>query len=423
MQNIITIALNDLRIFFSERGNIIGITLVPIFMTIALGIAFGGNLGGGGSQPELIRVDVIDNDESELSADFLNRLRETGANLLLCPMDATEEDSCDLETDSIDVDTSIQRIDNGDTRALIVIPTGFEADFLAFEPISLTYFSDEVLQSGSPIASAVNVLIEQLNSAIVATRIGTHVGSQIGDGFADDEEQDTFSQHVYDTASDLLETNPVVVRYILTEQGEVSTTGVGTGFGQSVPGIGAMQVLFTVLGGMVTLIRERKQWTLQRLMAMPISRAEILGGKILTYFLLGMIQYAIILVVGIFVGVNYGSNIFALLLLVSAFVLCVTALTFTIATRIQNESQANSLSTLLGLLLAPLGGAWWPLAIVPDFMKVIGHASPVAWVMDGFNDLIFYGGGLVDVLPEVGVLLVATAILFVVGIRGFQFSD
>ena len=418
MQNIINIARNDLRIFFSERGNIIGLTVLPIFLTIAIGIAFGGSFGGGASDdPITYRIDVIDNDNSPSSAQLIDSLQATGI-LQLCPMDA----GCEVEGD-ITLEESLQRIEDDNIIATLVIPQGFDADLLAFQDVSLSYYTSETLQSGTPVGSAISAVIERMNSAVVAGRVSGIVGENLGDGFADDAEKQTFTQAVFNRATELMDTQPLVVRYILSEQGEQTDTQVGTGFGQSVPGVGAMQVLFTVLAGLVTLIRERKQWTLQRLAVLPITRAEILAGKILTYFTLGMIQYVILLIVGLIVGVDYGNSIIALILLVSAFVLCITALTFAIATRVTSEDQANSMSTLLALLLAPLGGAWWPLAIVPDFMNIIGHLSPVAWVMDGFNDLIFFGGGLIEVLPEISILLVASAVLFMIGVRGFQIGD
>ncbi len=420
MRNIYEIALNDLRIFFSERGNIISLTLVPIFMSVALGIAFGGSFGGGdsgSSEPFRFPVDIIDNDNSETSKTFIDNLSQSD-NLFLCPM----SENCDI-TNDITVEETIERLEVDDVIAAIVIPENFESDLLAFEAVNITYYTNETLQTGNPVGSAVSAVIEKMNSAFVAGRVGVFIAKDLGDGFESEADEQTFQQAVYNRATELIDNDPLLIRYILTEEGEQTETSVGTGFGQSIPGIGAMQVLFTVLAGLVTLIRERKQWTLQRLTTMPLTRAEILGGKILTYFTLGMIQYAILLGVGLLVGVNYGGSIIALVILVSAFVLCSTALTFAIATRVTSEDQANSMATLLGLLLAPLGGAWWPLAIVPDFMNVIGHLSPVAWVMDGFNDLIFFGGGLVEILPEVGVLLVAAAVLFAIGIQGFEFGD
>jgi ABC-2 type transport system permease protein len=107
------------------------------------------------------------------------------------------------------------------------------------------------------------------------------------------------------------------------------------------------------------------------------------------YFLLGLIQFVIVYVLGIVLGVNFGSDLLALLLVIVSFVLCATALTFAIGTLLRTEMQAAGLMNLLGLTLAPLGGAWWPLDVVPDFMRTVGHISPVAWAMDSFRILSF----------------------------------
>ena len=100
-----------------------------------------------------------------------------------------------------------------------------------------------------------------------------------------------------------------------------------------------------------------------------------------------------------------------------------TAAAFALAIYMQNEEQAAGIARLLGLTLAPLGGAWWPLEIVPGFMQTIGQISPIAWAMQGFRALMFNQGTLVTVLPQVGILLAVAVLLFVVGIRGFRVSE
>ena len=183
-----------------------------------------------------------------------------------------------------------------------------------------------------------------------------------------------------------------------------------------------MYTMFTVLGGMAILLRERRQWTLQRLLILPLSRSQILGSKICTYFVLGMIQYLIVFAVGAAFGVNFGSNPLALLAVMGAFVLCITALAFALAPRITTELQASRVTLLLSLSLPPLGGAWWPLEIVPEFMQAIGRLSPVAWAMDGFHDLLYFNAGFGDIMPELGVLFGAAAVLFMVGVRSFRYE-
>ena len=100
----------------------------------------------------------------------------------------------------------------------------------------------------------------------------------------------------------------------------------------------------------------------------------------------------------------------------AAFAFC-TALTLLFATFVTSEQQAGSLLNLILLVLAPLGGAWWPLEITPTWMQTIGHVSPVAWVMEGFRSVIFRSGGLNDVVMPVLVMLGFTAVFFVLATR------
>jgi len=222
------------------------------------------------------------------------------------------------------------------------------------------------------------------------------------------------------TAIELGQDGAVVVQYRLAQQTSDESQPAASGYSQSVPGMATMYVMITVLGGISLMLQERKQWTLQRLVMMPITRAQRLAGKILARCTTGIIQFAILFAVGMVVGLDFGNNIPALLVIMVVYTLCVTALAFAIAPIIRTEGQAGSIITMMSLVLAALGGAWWPLEIVPDFMQTIGHLSPVAWAMDSFNSLLFYGGGLVEILPNMALLAAVTVVLFVIGIRSFR---
>ncbi len=123
--------------------------------------------------------------------------------------------------------------------------------------------------------------------------------------------------------------------------------------------------LMNIFGGMAALIVERQQWTLQRLAVMPVARSTLLAGKILARFCLGL---------------------------------------------------------LLALVLASIGGAWWPTDISPKFLQIIGHVSPVAWAMDGFTALTYRGATLEDILVPLAVLLGITVLAFVIAIPRFRYQ-
>jgi ABC-2 type transport system permease protein len=135
-----------------------------------------------------------------------------------------------------------------------------------------------------------------------------------------------------------------------------------------------------------------------------------------------MLEFLIVFALGILLSVNFGRDPLALLLTMVAFALCSAALTFAISTLLRREMQGWAMVNLLGLTLAPLGGAWWPLDVVPDFMRTVGHLSPVAWAMDSFQLLIFENATLADIAGNLAILLAAAVVLFAVAIWRFKYE-
>ena len=423
MRPTLTIILNDLSVFFSQRGNLVGLLVIPVLLTLVIGWSLG-RIGSDG--PTRLRVDLVDLDQTEMSAQLIEELRAANDALVLCPLDNDADDFCSLEKEPLQLERAIERARAGRTSALIVIPAGYAAALEGFQRVSIDYYSlSDPLQPG-PVLQSLNAVLQRASSASMTTGVAAALLDNLTVAVElpplDKETRDGFLRTLYLRAQQMLTEQPASVHFRVADAADGSDGGLDNGFNQSAPGMGSLYVMFTVLGGMAVLLRERRQWTLQRLMALPLSRAQILGGKIGVYFALGMIQYFIVFAVGAAAGMNFGSNPLALLSVMAAFVLCVTALTFALAPWIKSEGQARGLVLLLSLSLAPLGGAWWPLEIVPEFMQTLGHLSPVAWAMDAFQDLIWYNGGFGDVLPEIGVLLAASAVLFAIGIRSFKYE-
>lgn len=420
MYEVINIAWNDLRLMFKDRGNWVGIFALPIVFTLFIG--FG---AGGGQATTQLRVDVIDHDQSAESQQFLKDIRQANNTLVLCPIDNDDKDFCGLkDTKTLDATAAEDRLKAETSLALIEIPASFGADLKAGKPVTIGYRSNENATAPSYIAQAVQAAVQKINGASVAAQVGNQVAGDFKIPFKDDAARSQYQQSVYDSASTLWAKSLVTVDYQVGKSvdtgSKVSSTQAG--FGQSVPGMGSMFVMFTVFAGMQILLQERKNWTLQRMVTTPLSRAQLLGGKILGRFLMGIAQFLIVFAVGAAVGLSYGQDVVALVLLIVLYTMSITAFSFAIAPRLRTEMQAASLSLLLSMILAPLGGAWWPLDIVPNFMKIIGHISPVAWAMDGFNSLLFNQGSLGTVLVPMAVLAVLTVVFFALGIRGFQYE-
>lgn len=415
----LTITWNDLRIFFSQPGNWMSLGLLPVVFTLILGFA----IRGGPAEPSTLRVDVIDLDGQPRAQELLDELRQINDALLLCPLQNDAGDRCDLAGQPLNVARGLIRVRDDTSAALLVIPAGYTAALEKGAPIELTFYSAAFATASDPVRQSLETAVQHANSASltasVASAVLDRISAQAGMEDAIHPWRDLFVAGIYTKTEILWAERPPAVRAVTS--GRTRAAQLDQGFGQAVPGVGSLYVMWTVFGGMAFLQRERQRGTLQRLGAMPVRRGQVLGSKMLTFFTLGMLQYAVVFAVGLAVGLDFGPNPLLLLLVMAAFALCCTAIAFAIAPALTSERQAGVVAQLLALTLAPLGGAWWPLEVVPRFMQVIGRLSPVAWVMDAFRDLIFYGGGWAAILPEIGVLLAAAAILFAVGIRHFRY--
>ena len=421
MAQVWAIIRHDLRIFLTQRSNLPGLLITPAVMTVLIALVTGGAFGG----PAIRRLDVVDHDATPASARFLASIREANPGLTLCPMDNTPEDACSLgEPGTLNEEQALDRVADSTSLAALQVPAGFEARLAALQPVTITFLSASSLGTSQSAQEAVQAALSQVNAAAAASQIGLSAMDRLLDrSLAVDQAQQTQGA-LYQRALEMGEGERVAVELAFSGESEGHTVGesLQQGLGQSVPGMGTMFVLMTIFGGMAALIVERQQGTLQRLAVMPVSRRTLLAGKIVARFCLGLLQFLVVFVVGAVLGMSFGEDPVALVLLVIAYVLSVTALSFAIGSGLKNPDQASGLGLLLTLTLAPLGGAWWPISLSPRFMQIIGHVSPVAWAMDGMTALTYEGAHLADVWLPLFVLVGMTVLAFLIAIPRFRYQ-
>jgi len=411
MRKVWLIARLDLLVFLRSRGNLLQLLLLPVLLTLVLGYA----LGGVGA-PQRVRLDVLDEDGSAQAAQLLAALRAQGPALQICP--APDVD-CDWpDEDPLSLSAARERLRQGVADALLHIPAGLGAALAAQQQAALPFYTRASVLATDPAWQALQVALQRLNGVVAAEVTGAALHDALE---LDAATRAAMAQAASERAAQAWAARTAIVEatFIGAPASDSSAPG---GFTQSVPGMATFYVLFSVMGGGVAvLMRERRQGTLARMATLPLRRSEVIGGKILARFLTGILQFLIVFVVGVVIGLDFGRSPLALILLMASYTLTVTALGLVLAGRLQNEEQAFLLTSLLALVMAALGGAWWSLSIAPHFMQVLGHLTPVAWAMDGFQQLIVYGGGLQDVLLPLAVLSGSTVVLFALGLRLFRF--
>jgi ABC-2 type transport system permease protein len=131
----------------------------------------------------------------------------------------------------------------------------------------------------------------------------------------------------------------------------------------------------------------------------------------------------LLIVFGIFVmKVNWGSQPLALAVMMICSALAAAALGTTLGTFVKTEGQASGLSTMIGMVMALLGGCWYPLEMFPQAVQNIVKILPTTWAMRGMLDIVLRGKGLLTILPDAGVLLAFAVVFFSVGIWRFKYE-
>ncbi|HEY6321659.1 MAG TPA: ABC transporter permease [Thermoanaerobaculia bacterium] len=201
----------------------------------------------------------------------------------------------------------------------------------------------------------------------------------------------------------------------------VTTAGGGhpvpRGFAQSVPGILTMTVLMmTLIYGAVFLTLEKQNGLIRRQAALPLSRAVLFAGKLAGRVLLAAVQAVLLLLAGrLLFGLSLGSSPAGLALLLGAYLLAVAALSTFLGAVLSSPEQASAVGWTSSMVLAALGGCWWPSEVMPRWLWSAAHVLPTPWAMDGFHALISFGHGVEAVLLPAAVLLGFAALFAALG--------
>jgi ABC-2 type transport system permease protein len=194
-------------------------------------------------------------------------------------------------------------------------------------------------------------------------------------------------------------------------------------FQQNVPGYTIYGIFWIVslLAGSVLI--EKREGTFRRLLVAPMNRATMLAGKLLPYYVINVLQIAIMLgASALMFGLQLGNSPAGLIVVSLAAAATATGFGVLVAALARTEAQIGGMATLLLLTMSALGGCFIPRLTMPEWLRNIGLITPHAWALDAYQDLLVRGYGLMDVLPKVGVLMAFAFVFFTIGVWRFRFE-
>jgi ABC-2 type transport system permease protein len=368
----LTIARANLVRLLRDRLGLFFIVVLPLVIILVTGLQFGGGFEA--------RVGVAIVDGGALADELVATLerdwqveRYTAAGVLA-------------------TDVTDGRIAFG-----VVLPDRYTERLLAGERLEVEYHAapnDTTIETRTVVAAA---LAEQ--SAL--TRAAAFTAAETG----------TTIEAVLPAVESTADALPPIEVTVVTV-GESLFPPELAGFTLGAQGQLVLFIFLTSLTGASQLIVSRQLGVSRRMLSTPTPMPAILLGEALGRFGVAMFQgLFIVAATAILFGVVWGDPL-GVAAIVVAFSLVSAGVAMLIGAVSSNAEQASSIGVFAGLGIAALGGSMIPPEIFPPVMETISWLIPHRWAIDGLRELVA-GGELVDVLPQVGVLLVAAVVVLV----------
>jgi ABC-2 type transport system permease protein len=192
----------------------------------------------------------------------------------------------------------------------------------------------------------------------------------------------------------------------------------------NVPAWTLFAIFFIIVPLSINMVKEKSQGTFVRLRSNPVSYLTVLGGKTMIYLAVCLIQFGLMLGIGVYLFPSLGLPSLAvtgkipLLFLVALFAgLAAIGLGLLLGTVARTQEQSAPFGATFVVILAALGGVWVPVFIMPKFMQTLSNLSPMNWGLNAFYDVFLRDAGLLDLIPELTLLflffVITTAISIV----------
>lgn len=375
MKRVLTIAGVELRRFLRDRSNIFFVFIFPLLLVLVVGAQFGGGGGPG-------RVAVAGED-SALRQDLVTALEQRN-----------------LEVGLADHDSALEQAARGRIGAALVVPEDAAAAYDAGEEVTL-----EVIPSSSASGLVVQQVVRTAIEGLTLDR--AQLQALTSRGVDPGAAEDALESARADAA-------PPELR--ITDVDEIAQEF--SGLGQFDLGATSQLLLFVFListAASNTLIQARREGVIARTMAAPVTPVQALAGQAAGRWVICMFQGGyIMLATFLLFDVDWGSPLLALLVL-AMFGAVAAGAALLLGALLDNEAAASGVGVGLGLVLAGIGGGMLPLELFSDTLRTVAHVTPHAWAYEAYAELQRHDGGLVDILPQLGVLAAMAAVVLALG--------
>jgi ABC-2 type transport system permease protein len=386
----------DLKLFFHDQRSVILTFLLPVILITLFAFAYG-SIGAYDGRSEPVKLLVTDLDQTRSSKE------------IICKIDSLEDIRI-IVSDSI---KSKELVIKGKYACALIIYKGFQDSIEAgiATPVELVYDRSREMEIGILQQNLISILM----SSTSEIRIKKNIEKYLHELFPDDEN---------DISDDILGS---VIKNDGNKQSIKWTPIVGIkndtrlGLIQAVAGTAILMLLFSVAGVGTSILEEKENGTINRLLYSPLNGSTILYGKMLFAFFISILQLtAMFLFAWLIFNMDLSVNIPGLILMIIATSFAVSSLGIFLAAIAKTRQQAQNLSTIIILVMSAIGGSMIPLFIMPSILQKIALLSVNYWGIQGFYDLFWRVLPLKEILPKILILMSIGIVMTLVSIRLFK---
>lgn len=371
-----------------------------------------------------IPVVLIDNDKGEISKSVIENLNKSGQFEIVSSLDGK----------NLTEDSAKEAVFKGKFQLAIIIPENLSKDLqlkvnqnvdkiisnfgigdLSEEPKKdslpqiinkkeVRLYFDPATQATfkSNVKSSIDKMISQIETkSIYAT-----FQEQLGEG-----EEPIFEQESFITFKEIVPT---------VDNKEILPNSVQ----HNVPAWTLFAIFFIIVPLSINIVKEKGQGTQIRLLTNPVPYYVVIAGKTITYLVICMIQFYLMVLVGMYLfpylslpTLDLDGKFFLMSVVALFSGLAAIGFGILLGTIAKTQEQSAPFGATSVVILAAIGGVWVPVFAMPKVMQVISHISPMNWGLNAFYDVLLRKADAIEILPEIFLLLLFFIITIFIAIQ------
>ncbi|OGV41910.1 MAG: hypothetical protein A2X46_17815 [Lentisphaerae bacterium GWF2_57_35] len=366
----------DLKLLLRDRAGLAVLFLMPLALVIVISIVHDAALKS--LEFKALRVAVAIDPADPLSGPIKKAL--------------TEAPALDVEEGAVDMEAAIR---SGRFKAGIIFPKNFSEGMKSYLAGAQPAPVIQVLYDPALPASFRQLVSLSVEKTMTAIEANVLKAALMGEQLESNDER-------------LAEPSGVAVITRPDSEKQVYPTSTQ----QNVPAWTLFALFFIALPLSGALLAERHSGILTRLMVSPAAFGEYLGAKVAVYCLVGLIQFAFMLWVGIWIlpllglpALQLGTGFFRLFLIALSSSLAAVGYGVAVGTIAGSHQQASMFGATSIVIAAALGGVMVPVFAMPPGLRLLSDFSPLTWGLNAYVDVFLRDSSLLEILPNVGRLL------------------